>query len=132
MKNLKYYFKMYPITWSIVAVIFYLSFFTPPKVHIETVVGIDKLVHTAMYAGLCLIIWFEYLRRRKKEVNWHRCFVGALLLPIAMSGVIELLQEYCTNHRRSGDWWDLLANSLGVLLIWCLARVWVKYHPVGK
>jgi putative flippase GtrA len=32
-----------------------------------------------------------------------------------MSGAIELLQEYCTTYR-GGDWFDLLANSVGVLL----------------
>jgi hypothetical protein len=43
-----------------------------------------------------------------------------------MSGVLELLQEYCTFGRRSGDWLDLAANATGVtlavvigLLIWC-------------
>lgn len=30
-----------------------------------------------------------------------------------MSGVIEILQEYCTGGRRSGDWLDFAANSIG-------------------
>ncbi|MBR6482163.1 MAG: VanZ family protein, partial [Bacteroidaceae bacterium] len=40
------------------------------------------------------------------------CFI---LLPVLMSGVIELLQEYATLYR-SGDWRDLAANTLGVLM----------------
>jgi hypothetical protein len=41
--------------------------------------------------------------------------VGGIILPIALSGIIELLQSYCTEHR-GGDWLDFAANSLGVLL----------------
>ena len=33
-----------------------------------------------------------------------------------MSGIIEILQEHCTNHTRSGEWFDFLANSTGVTL----------------
>jgi hypothetical protein len=43
-----------------------------------------------------------------------------------MSGVLELLQEYCTGGHRNGDWLDFAANTLGVtlavgvgLLMWC-------------
>lgn len=32
------------------------------------------------------------------------------------SGAIELLQEHCTDGRRSGDWLDLAANAVGVTL----------------
>ena len=40
----------------------------------------------------------------------------AIAAPIVASGIIELLQEYCTGGCRSGDWLDLAANSLGVAL----------------
>lgn len=33
-----------------------------------------------------------------------------------MSVVIEILQEYCTGGRRSGDWLDFAANAIGVTL----------------
>ena len=33
-----------------------------------------------------------------------------------MSGLIEILQEYCTGGRRSGDWLDFAANSIGATL----------------
>ena len=34
--------------------------------------------------------------------------------PVAMSGLIELVQAYCTTNR-SGDWLDLAANAIGAL-----------------
>ena len=33
-----------------------------------------------------------------------------------MSGVIELLQAYCTGGRRSGEWLDFAANATGATL----------------
>ena len=44
-----------------------------------------------------------------------KIFTGAIILPIIFSGIIELLQSYCTEHR-GGDWLDLAANTTGVLL----------------
>ena len=67
-----------------------------------------------MYGGLCFILWIEYLRKHQ-VINRLRIFVGGILLPILLSGAIELMQTYCTEHR-GGDWWDFAANSLGVIL----------------
>lgn len=107
-----YYLKKYPLSLIIVAVIFYLSFFTPPKTDLEEIPNIDKLVHICMYGGLCFILWIEYLRVHR-AINWSHIVWGGIAAPIAMSGCIELLQAYCTENR-SGDWLDFLANSIGV------------------
>ena len=109
-----YYFRRYPLSLVIMAVIFYLSFFTPPKSNLEEIPNIDKLVHVCMYGGLCSILWFEYLRTHRM-INWSHILWGGILAPIAMSGCIELMQTYLTTNR-SGDWLDFLANSTGVLL----------------
>lgn len=98
----------------IVAVIFYLSFFTPPKLEIEEISSIDKVAHICMYGGLCFILWIEYLRTHR-AVDWKHMTLGGILLPIIMSGCIELMQAYCTDNR-SGDWLDFVANCIGVLL----------------
>ena len=107
-----YYFRRYPVSLIIVAIIFYLSFFTPPKTDMEEIPYIDKVVHICMYGGLCLILWIEYLRNHK-TVNWNHVIWGGIIAPVAMSGCIELMQAYCTD-TRSGDWLDFLANSIGV------------------
>jgi hypothetical protein len=123
------FFKKYAYTLVIIATIFYLSFFTPPKTQLDEITNFDKLVHMCMYGGLCLVMWFEYLRAHR-QLSWQKLFWLAFFAPIAMSGVIELLQEYCTDGRRSGDWWDFAANSTGVLLAalvgYCVLRplVW--------
>ena len=108
------YLKKYPMTLLVILVICYLSFFKPPQTEMETIPGIDKLVHTCMYGGLCFLLWVEYLRTHR-ELNSRKMFWGGIILPIAMSGIIELLQSYCTEYR-GGDWVDFAANSLGVIL----------------
>ena len=109
-----YYLKKYPLTLLVVAIIFYLSFFKPPQTDMENIPGIDKLVHICMYGGLCFLLWVEYLRNHQ-AMNKLRMCIGGIVLPILLSGAIELMQTYCTEHR-GGEWLDFAANSLGVIL----------------
>ena len=109
---MKHYLVNYKFSLLIVGVILYLSFFTPPKTELDTVTNIDKLAHICMYGGLCTILWWEYLRTHA-SIHRLRTLIGAVLLPITLSGVIELLQEYATTNR-SGDWADMIANCIGV------------------
>ena len=107
--------RKYPLSILCFLTIWFLSFFNPPETELEEVPFIDKWVHIIMYGGTCTVLWIEYIRchailDRAKLFHW------AWLAPIVMSAVIELLQEYCTNHQRSGDWLDLAANSIGVTL----------------
>ena len=102
------------MSWIVIIAILYLSFFKPPQTDMGEIPGIDKLAHICMYGGLCFIQWIEYLRIHS-TINWRKITVGAILLPIAFSGCIELVQAYGTEHR-GGDWLDLAANTTGVLL----------------
>lgn len=116
--NVKYIYHLlvkYPVAVFFFIVIWYLSFFTPPKTELDNVPFIDKWVHITMYGGTCLTLWIEYIRHHKK-LNTTKLLSLAVVAPILMSGMIELLQEYCTNGRRSGDWMDLAANATGVVL----------------
>ena len=106
--------KTYPLTLLTVAVICYLSFFTPPQTELDNISNIDKLVHTCMYGGLSILIWWEYLRKHD-TICWKRFIPISVVFPIMMSGIIELLQAYCTTNR-SGEWLDFTANSFGVVL----------------
>ena len=85
-----------------------------PETPLNDVDFIDKWVHVVMYGGTCSVLWIEYLRSHA-ALNGVRLFLLAWLAPIIMSGIIEVLQEYCTANRN-GDWLDLLANATGVTL----------------
>ena len=111
--------------WTLLCIllIWYLCFFTPPKTKLDEVTNFDKLVHCCMYLGTMSIYWIEHWRRciRRRLTNRPlREITVALLAPIMMSGIIELLQAYCTVGRRSGDWADLAANTVGVVLAYIL------------
>lgn len=125
--------RTYPVALLCFLLIWYLSFFTPPKTELDDVAFIDKWVHVVMYGGSCLVLWIEHLRHHhltKQPLCRQRLLLWAWVAPILMSGLIELLQAYCTGGRRSGDWLDFAANAVGVtgaaLVGWLLIKVWLK------
>ena len=107
--------RKYPFSTLCVVLIWILSFLPfPESAPLSDVPFIDKWTHVVMYGGTCCVIWTEYLRRHPSP-DFEELFFWAWLLPIVMSGAIELLQEYCTTYR-GGEWLDLAANSIGVTL----------------
>lgn len=90
----------------------------------DSIPGIDKVVHVCMYLGMSGMLWLEFVRAHRKDAGrvrmWH-AWVGAALCPVLFSGVVELLQEYCTTYR-GGDWLDFAANTTGVLLASLVGR----------
>lgn len=118
-----YFVRKYPVSLLVIAAVVYLSFFRPPSTGLETVPYIDKIVHVCMYFGMSGMLWLEFIRahRRDRAPLWHG-WLGALVCPILFSGVVELLQAYCTTYR-GGDWLDFAANSLGAVLATLIAQV---------
>lgn len=111
-----YYLKKYPVSLCIILLVIYLSFFRPPQPdEIPTFPGMDKAVHFLMYFGMSGMLWLEYGRAHRLYSSplWH-VWVGGFLCPILFSGIVELLQAYCTTYR-GGEWMDLAANAAGVL-----------------
>ncbi len=118
-----YFIKKYPLSLLVILAVIYLSFFRPPSTDLGTIPGFDKVVHVGMYFGMSGMLWLEFLRahRRDQVPLWH-AWVGALLCPVLFSGVVELLQAYCTTYR-GGDWLDFAANAAGALLASGVAQV---------
>jgi len=109
------YLKRYPLSHLTVAAIIILSL--APLQDMPDLPGVkflDKWTHFVMYGGLCLVIWWEYLRQHK-TTDWKRASVGVVLLPILLGGLLELAQDYLTTYRN-GEWMDFVADSMGVLL----------------
>ena len=79
------------------------------------------------------------LRHTEKLYYHHLCQLlveGVKMLSMSRKNVMrryrctnpELLQEYATDCRQ-GSWWDLAANSLGVLIIWLV--VWPQRKRIS-
>ena len=111
-----YYIKKYPVSLLIILTVIYLSFFKPPTTELNSIPNIDKIVHICMYLGMSGMLWLEFLRahRRNDSPLWH-AWIGAFVCPVLFSGMVELLQEYCTTHR-GGHWLDFAANTTGAMI----------------
>lgn len=105
--------RRYPFSLLVIAAIVFLSLFNPPEIKLDTVSFIDKIAHVCMYGGLELVIWIEYLRHHVK-LDAVRLITFGIIGPIVLGGVMELAQAFLTRNR-SGDWIDLVADTVGVL-----------------
>lgn len=126
MKNMGTFLRRYPCSILCIALIWYLCMFKPPRTQLSEVQNFDKVVHISMYLGTCLTIWWEYLRSHVRR-SWPRLVCWAIIAPILMSGIIELAQAYLTT-TRSGDWFDFLANSVGVVLAALIGSTLLYHH----
>ena len=131
MNYIRHLATKYPITTILIIIIWILCLIPAfPKTPLNNVSLIDKWTHITMYAATFGIMWIEYLRKNdtfnRKKILWL-----GIVAPILMGGLIEILQANCTGGRRSGEWLDFLADSIGVvlaaifgiLLVWNRARV---------
>lgn len=112
MEQFRHLLRHYPLSLLCLALVWYLSLFIiVPSTPLNNVKFIDKWTHLMMYGGTTSVIWFEYLRCHRRLEAW-RLFLLAWLAPVLMSGLLELLQAYCTTNR-AGEWLDFAANTTG-------------------
>ncbi|MBQ7442521.1 MAG: VanZ family protein [Bacteroidaceae bacterium] len=84
----------------------------------------DKGAHFIMYGFLAMVVWCERVRQMchnglsaaglcglMRRLVWPH-LAWTFVAPVAMSGVLELMQNYCTTYR-SGEWLDFAANTIG-------------------
>ena len=48
-------------------------------------------------------------------LNGRKLLLWAWVAPVLMSGLLELIQAYCTTNRQ-GEWLDFAANTTGVTI----------------
>lgn len=107
--------RRYPVTLLIAVCIVLLSLLPIPDIKMPVQVPLaDKWTHMVMYGVLTLAIWVDY-KRSHRQYNAWLLFIFAFLAPIAMGGILELMQAYLTTCR-SGEWLDLVANTIGVCI----------------
>ena len=130
-KIVRKYARKYPLSTLCIALIWVLSL-TPffPETPFDDVAFADKWTHFVMYGGTCMVIWWEYWRQHLRP-DYEKLFFWGWLSPIMMSGVLELLQQYCTGGHRSGDWVDLLANAIGATIGAVIGLLLLKFFPKG-
>lgn len=120
--------RRYPLSLVCIALIWVLSL-TPffPETPFDDVQFIDKWTHLVMYGGTTAVVWWEYLRSHRRA-DFRRLLLWGGMAMVALGGLIELLQAYCTT-TRSGEWLDFWADSAGVLIGILIGRLmWLVFR----
>lgn len=115
------FLRRFPVSLILISLICYLSFFKPPQTSLNSISGIDKIVHMCMYGALSSLLWIEYFIGHTigKSLKWG--WIGCFFLPLFMGGMIEIAQPMLSEFRGS-EWLDFAANSTGVTLAALFAR----------
>jgi len=82
--------------------------------------NLDKVAHFGIFLVLSWLIWKGF-----RAAFWKI----ALLLAI-YGALIEVVQENFT--RRTGDFWDWVADMAGVLAFFLLRKLWHQWRPRSK
>lgn len=127
MNILQHILTKYPFSCIIVIGTWILCFMTIPETPLSSVRFIDKWTHSLIYLVLGICISLEYLRNTK-HASPKFIVVWVWLIPIIMGGLIEILQSYCTNGNRSGEWLDFFADAIGSTIAMLIGILLVRYH----
>lgn len=136
--------RQYPLTILLATAIWVVCLIPVPETPLSEISFIDKWTHFVMYAVLTLVLLYEHRKALRSNVNANtatdRSNVNVapaghkksnsssawlLLLPISQGCLVELAQAYLTTCR-SGDWFDALCNTLGVLIGAGIAKLRVE------
>ena len=95
---------------------------------VKPAIGLDKVAHVIMYAGFAFACLWGYRKQFvSNDLSYKkRAILLTILISIASGGLTEIMQETITVLHRSGDWRDLIADSigtgLGVLIFYLFFR----------
>jgi len=78
----------------------------------------DKFLHFGSFFALTLLLLLTSTERLR---GW------LLLLVILLGAALELGQDYWL-PKRQADWWDIAANTLGVVLAFALNRLYLFWR----
>jgi VanZ family protein len=125
MKSIFNFIYFYRTSLIVVGVILYLSF--APSSTFSKIPSFnheDKLVHCFMYFCLSIILLYE-CKKRNGNFKYEKFLLG-FIFPIILGAIIEVLQPMY--FQRSGSFFDLIANILGIIFSNTLFRNLVKHH----
>jgi len=115
-----YLLKKYWLSTLVLLIIFVLCFMKTTSLPAPPVLNFDKVVHTIMFLGLSGVIFFDNTRYLRSPISKVRIFWSTFIFPIALGGLIEILQADLTTYR-TGDWFDFLFDIVGALIGWGIA-----------
>lgn len=110
-----HFIKQYTLSFICMVVIWILCLVPIPETPLSQINMVDKWTHIVMFGGWCTVLWLEY-GLHHQVINMKRAIPYAIIFPILMGGLIEIVQQTCTGGNRSGDFIDFIADAIGVAL----------------
>lgn len=95
------------------ALILVLSLVNLEKVELVNLNVSDKFYHGVCYA-IMMFLWSFYFSAWLFKFQFKQKAILAIVI-VTFGIIIEILQLTLTSHRTF-DWWDVVANGIGVLL----------------
>ncbi len=92
--------------------------------------GIDKVVHLFLYIFLACILVFDN-RELIAGKRFVKLLVYAMIFPVVLGGVIEIVQENFF-PPRSAEWLDWFMDIAGVLMGYFITAKWFNYRLKQK
>ena len=112
----KHFWKLSAFLWM--SIILYLSFFTAVDPEgLPMFENQDKVGHFIFYAIFTSIL----IKTFSVELIKNLPIVSAIIFAFFFGAVVEILQHYAT-EERFGSIWDLIFNTLGILIIGFIAK----------
>jgi VanZ family protein len=96
-----------------------------PDVPLINIPHLDKIVHFILFFVLALVLLFELNKIRLERKPLLNAYLWSALVSIGYGVLIEALQHYVF-VSRSASFWDVLANSLGVLFAILIFRYVIR------
>lgn len=126
MKRMLSLLRRFPMVIAMTIFILVVSLIPIPETPLSSITLIDKWTHIGLYTILGMVVAHEYFHN-PKTVTPKGMFLGVWLLPSLLGGAIELLQAYCTNGNRSGEWLDFVADMVGCTIALIIGTLLVRF-----
>ena len=118
--------RKFPMAIAMTIFILVVSLIPIPETPLSGITLIDKWTHIGLYTVLGMIVAHEYFHNHK-PVTPKRYVSWCMVTTIALGGGIELLQAYCTNGNRSGEWLDFIADIIGCTIALAIGTLLVRF-----
>ncbi len=102
------------ITWASLA-----RFIIPFKIDLT---GGDKIGHYLAYFIFTMVWFLFFFFSEKRNENFKQSLIKSSVICFFYGGLMELLQMLLTNYR-SPEWYDMLANTSGIIFAVVLLKV---------
>ncbi|MBP2832510.1 VanZ family protein [Aquimarina sp. U1-2] len=101
------------ITWASLA-----RLIIPFKVGVQ---GSDKIGHCVAYFIFTLLWFLFFFFSEIKNKNFKQSLLSSSVICFFFGALMELLQMFLTNYR-SPDWYDVIANTSGIVFVVMLLK----------